>query len=266
MKKCIATFQNKRLEPKGKKDRFWLKLVILEQVQTAKWQKSDEEELLVGLSDVSLLSAIVGNMHLSKSEFLKHVTDAIGPGTDLRPINQVFQKLPSSVKNTFNDCYKFGAFIKKRPQLFYYHFIGDTIVIGKKSLTGDSQSSSPSTSNESTNQNMPMLKQQSLNSSLSNSSDFDFEKMDMKHLGRRGTKQFMEIVISKLKTEGIVRLPIKDLFEIVMFETGASMNFDQFCEFIANRSNVFDLFKIDGAIYVSNKEKNRSVSWRWANP
>ena len=198
-------------------------------------------------------------MPLSKSEFLRHVIDAIGPSPDPRPIKQVFERLPSPLKNTFNDCDKFGAFIMKRPHLFDYHLIGKTIVIRKKSeLTDDSQSSKPSTSNESTNQNMPMSKQQSLNSSLSNSSDFDFEKMDMKHLGRRGAKQFMEIVISRLKTEGIVRLPIKDLFEIVMFETGASMNFDQFCEFIANRSNVFDLFKIDGAIYVSNKEKNRS--------
>ena len=42
-------------------------------------------------------------MPLSKSEFLRHVIDAIGPGPAHRPIHQVFEKLPSFVprRNAF---------------------------------------------------------------------------------------------------------------------------------------------------------------------
>ena len=99
-------------------------------------------------------------MHLSKEEFLKHVVDAIGP--DLCPINQVFQKLPKSLRGTFNDCDKFSAFISKQSDLFDRLVIGKTIYVQKKAeLTDDSQCSSPSVSNVATSKtNTPVSKQQ----------------------------------------------------------------------------------------------------------
>lgn len=86
-------------------------------------------------------------MHITKEDLLHHVVEAIGP--DRCSINDLFDRLPKSLKTTFTNFDEFCRFVDKRAHLFEF-FVGDgSIYIKKKMQPGDDNQSSPASNGSS---------------------------------------------------------------------------------------------------------------------
>ena len=87
-------------------------------------------------------------MHITKEDFLHHVVEAIGP--DRCSINDLFDRLPKSLKKTFTNFDEFCRFVDKRSHLFEFFVVDGSIYVKKKMpLEDDNQSSSASNDSSS---------------------------------------------------------------------------------------------------------------------